>query len=131
MKSSHFAIANQRVWLLGVAAMLILLFAGAGTVFADTILPTTPCPTNMGSCTAKDMVTTVLAARPVDGDTCTDPGDKITIDLDVSFNFTASTRYDVGFWILPEGDPVNNNACVGSIAPGRPRHSAERLPERR
>ena len=125
MKSPDFVAAKQRVWLLGAAVLLVLLFAGVGTVFVDTtvmpptVMPQITCPTNMGSCTAKDLVTSVTNAIPVGGDTCEDPGDTIMVDLFVTWTPSANQRYDVGFFISTNGQPVNNNgnACVGSIAP--------------
>jgi hypothetical protein len=102
-----------------VAAFVVaLLLVGAGVASAQTVLPPTICPTNFGSCTANDMVTGVSNAIPVGGDTCTDPGDTITVDLFVSFDSTAARRYDVGFWIATDGGSVNNGtACIGSTAP--------------
>jgi len=100
------------------AFVVVLLLVGAGAASAQTNLPPIACPTNFGSCTANDMVTGVSNASPVGGDSCTDPGDTITVDLDVSFDATASNRYDVGFWISTSGGPVNNGtACIGSVAP--------------
>jgi hypothetical protein len=102
-----------------VAAFVVaLLLVGAGAASAQTELPSTVCPSNFGSCTANDVVTGVSSAVPVDGDTCTDPGDTITVDLYVSFDTTANQRYDVGFWIATDGGAVNNGtACIGSVAP--------------
>jgi hypothetical protein len=119
MNARHLIRGGRRPILAAALLVGVLLLFGVGTAYADTtVMPPTTCPTNMGSCAASDMVTTVSNAVPVGGDTCEDPADTITIDLSVTWTPSSNQRYDLGFYISTDGDPVNNNdACVGSIAP--------------
>jgi hypothetical protein len=120
VESHYHSLGRQSRWLVGAVLVLGMLLAGAVPVFAaPTIMPVTTCPTQLSSCTANDLVTTVSAAVGVKGDTCTDPSDTITIDMIVDWAPNSGTRYDVGFYIWTSGAPGNpsGNACVGSIAP--------------
>ena len=121
MNHPHFAAATRKVWLFGVVAMLVLLFAGVGTVFADpppTPLNVVSCPTNLNSCTANDLPNTLVGAVPVGGDTCSDPDDTITVDLYMNYAPNSTERYDLGVYYATDGGNVNNgNACVGAVAP--------------
>ena len=64
---------------LGVA--LVCGIGISGTARAEAVdLPPVDCPTNLGNCTANDVVTTIVSAEPViPGDTCTGPEDSIEL----------------------------------------------------
>ena len=76
-----------------------------------------PCPTNLGSCTSNDLVTWVVDAVPVGGDSCTDPDDTIQLDLTIGFISNANQRYDLGLFLATSGPVNNGTACVGAVAP--------------
>jgi uncharacterized repeat protein (TIGR01451 family) len=97
--------------------IVLLLLIGTATAHAVDILSGVPCPTNLGSCTANDVVTTVVNAVPVNGDECESPDDTITIDLTVNYKTTANQRYDLGVFLATDGGPVNwGTDCVGAAA---------------
>ncbi|HEU5180318.1 MAG TPA: hypothetical protein VFW45_05980, partial [Candidatus Polarisedimenticolia bacterium] len=75
------------------------------------------CPANLNSCTSNDVVTTVVAATPVDGDVCGSATDTVTLDFTVRFETTANQRYDLGFFIANDGLSLPDHtalACAGS-----------------
>src|SRR5262249_23756761 len=108
------------------------------TVFTDAInpvtLPTATCPSNLGSCTANDVVTTVKAVKILKvcvggghagatsttnadcageggGGTCkTASGNSLTdtIDLRITTQYqtTATQRYDLGLFVSGDGGTV-------------------------
>ena len=72
------------------------------------------CP-NLGSCTANDVVTTVVEAHELGGDDCADG----SLDVEWTFRFatTATERYDLGVFIATDGvSPKSSDSCVG-VAP--------------
>jgi hypothetical protein len=86
----------------------------------NTLDPVT-CPSNLNSCTANDVVTTVVSGTPVAGDSCESPGDTITLDLTVGYTSTANERYDLGVFVGINGKSVYNPldpaaVCVGAAA---------------
>src|SRR5262249_32107451 len=56
--------------------------------FAHSI-PTVPCPTNLNSCTANDMVTDVVAVGILNNDICQSLDDTIDLEMTVSFSATS------------------------------------------
>ena len=75
------------------------------------------CPTNLNSCTANDVSTTVVAAAPVDGDLCGSATDTVTLDFTVRFATTANQRYDLGVFIASDGLSLPSHTaqeCAGT-----------------
>lgn len=71
------------------------------------------CPDNLGSCTANDVVTTVVEANEIDNDDCADG----YLDVEWTFQFesTANERYDLGVFIATDGvTPQDSTSCVGA-----------------
>lgn len=117
MRSLSVVLSRPMKPIIVAAFVVALLLVGAGAASAQTVLPPIACPTNFNSCSASEMTFAVSAATPVNGDSCTDPGDTITVDLTVRF-IANTDRYDIGFWISTDGGPVNNGtACIGAVAP--------------
>ncbi len=80
-------------------------------------MPGVTCPTNLNSCTANDVVTTVVAATPVGGDTCGSATDTLTLDFTIQFATTANQRYDLGFYVAGDGNSIPGHTaqvCAGS-----------------
>jgi hypothetical protein len=79
------------------------------TVVPEAI-PSAPCPPNLNSCTANDVVTTVVAANPIGGDVCGTLSDTLSLQFTVKFETTASQRYDLGIFLSEDGGTVTNGA---------------------
>ncbi|HEV8200480.1 MAG TPA: hypothetical protein VGS03_10690, partial [Candidatus Polarisedimenticolia bacterium] len=80
-------------------------------------MPGQACPTNLNSCTANDVVTTVVAATPLNGDVCGSADDTLTLDFTVQFATTANQRYDLGFYIAKDGNSIPGHTaqvCAGA-----------------
>lgn len=72
------------------------------------------CP-DLGSCTANDVVTTVVDAQEINGDDCTDG----FLDVQWTFEFesTATARYDLGVFVGTDGVVLaDSESCLG-VAP--------------
>ena len=81
------------------------------------VMPAQTCPTNLNSCTANDVVTTVVAATPVNGDVCGSADDTLTLDFTIEFATTANQRYDLGFYIAKDGLSIPGQTaqvCAGA-----------------
>ena len=55
------------------------------------------CPTNLASCTANDVVTTVISSRVLANDNCNDGF--INVEITMQFESTAQSRYDLGLLV--------------------------------
>jgi hypothetical protein len=80
-------------------------------------MPGVACPTNLNSCTANDVVTTVVAATPVNGDTCGSADDTLDLVFTIEFATTANQRFDLGFYISEDGLSIPGQtaqACAGA-----------------
>src|SRR5262249_32717176 len=81
--------------------------AGAPSPADDFLVSTLPalpnCPTNLGSCTANDLVSTVVALSIVGSDACNMPSDTLTINLTTEYSSTANNRYDLGLFVSTNG----------------------------
>lgn len=82
-------------------------------------LPQTPCPLNLVSCTANDVVTVPTKVVQFANDICLSPTDTITFDLTLQFDPTANSRYDLGLYISSDGkrmdraDETTAQTCLG------------------
>ncbi|HEX4826173.1 MAG TPA: hypothetical protein VFV19_17875 [Candidatus Polarisedimenticolaceae bacterium] len=74
-----------------------------------TPLPSAPCPPNLNSCTANDVVTTVVAADP-GNNVCGTRSDTLALTFTVKFQTTASQRYDLGIFVSEDGGTVTNGS---------------------
>ncbi len=122
MKRHRFAATN-----VALAASVVVLSACADTGPSDDDevakvseavnaigLEEAECP-DLGSCTAKDVVTSVLDAEAINGDDCADG----SLDVQWTFEFksTSSERYDLGVFVGTDGlDLDDATSCVG-VAP--------------
>ena len=96
--------------------ILCVIFMAGPAMAAD--IPDVPCPTNLGSCTASDVVTTLTIVEILSPNNQCEADGKIDLRLTTEFDPTAAKRYDLGLFIADDGGPVNNGAsCVGTIAP--------------
>src|SRR5215813_2457647 len=93
------ASSSRFVWPVLVIALAIgNLFAGARTAGATinpVVLPSTTCPTNLGSCTANDVTTTVKAVSILNNDSCNSPTDTIDLRITTAYASTSNQRYDL------------------------------------
>ena len=84
----------------------------AASESALTELVEADCP-DLGSCTANDVVTTVVEANEIDGDDCADGF--LNVQWTFEFETTATQRFDLGVFIATDGlNPNDSNACVGA-----------------
>ena len=106
----------KRLLVLGL--LITLCMVSIPAMAAPVILPTVDCPTNLGSCTAKDVVTTVKDVAVRNDDICESLTDTIDLSITVAFDPTANSRYDLGIFVAENGGPVNlGSECVGAAAP--------------
>ena len=81
-------------------------------------LPVVTCPSNLNSCTAKDVRTTILAVGILNGDFCSSLTDTINLQITAEFKATSSERYDVGVFVSNDGgtvqEPSSANTCSGA-----------------
>src|SRR5262245_15043549 len=75
-----------------------------------TALPSATCPPNLNSCTANDVVTTVVSANPIGNDVCGTRDDFLSLQFTVKFDSTANQRYDLGIFLSEDGGTVTNGA---------------------
>ena len=100
----------------GFEAGLANVGSTTAALVAATPLPDAMCPDNLNSCTANDVVTTVVSAEEIGGDDCTDG----FIDVQWTFEFatTANERYDLGVFVSKDGgtvqEPSSALACAGA-----------------
>src|ERR1041385_1463814 len=112
---------SRLVWpFLLIALAMGNLFAGvwtAGATINPVTLPPTTCPTNLGSCTANDVTTTVKAINIRNGDSCTSTSDTIDLRITTAYTSTSNQKYDLGLFISGNGGAVNNgSSCFGAAA---------------
>jgi hypothetical protein len=97
----------------------------AETTFTDTlppggppVLPAVTCPSNLNSCTANDVKTTVVAVAILNNDICNSLTDTLDVRITAAFESTASNRYDVGVFISRDGgtvqEPSSALLCTGA-----------------
>src|SRR5262249_9399518 len=99
---------------LGLAAIAVMAGVVATPVRAvATInpvpLPSTDCPTNLASCTANDVTTTVKAVDILNNDLCNSLDDTIDLRITTAFASTPNQGFDLGLSVSGDG---------GTIQPG-------------
>jgi hypothetical protein len=81
-------------------------------------LPTVDCPSNLNSCTAKDVTTTVKAVSILNNDLCTSLTDTIQLRITTAYAATSNERYDLGLFVSKDGgtvqEPSTALACSGA-----------------
>jgi hypothetical protein len=75
---------------------------------APFVLPGVACPTNLGSCSANDVVTTVVAASPLNGAVCGSRNNTLPLNFTLKFETTANQRYDLGTFIAEDGGSLGS-----------------------
>ncbi len=94
--------------LLGVSLAAVALLVSAATPVLGTAFPLDMCPAdrfgnNLG-CTANDVQITQIRVNSSSNPPATcEGGSSITLDLDVTVNFGANTRYDIGIFLAQDG----------------------------
>lgn len=95
--------------------LLKLVFVGLVAGCATTpdpvdvkVIGEVACPTNLNSCTAKDVTTIPVSVIPYAGDTCESFNDQIIFDITIRFTSTADSRYDLGFYLSSDGKQLQN-----------------------
>ncbi len=83
-------------------------------IAASSELAPTDCP-DLGSCTANDVVTTVVSAQELGGDDCADG----YLDVQWTFEFTstANERFDLGVFVATDGVAVPDSSSCEGVAP--------------
>src|SRR5262245_48539336 len=83
-------------------------------------LPSTDCPTNLASCTANDVTTTVKAVEILNNDLCNSLNDTIDLRITTAFASTSNQRFDLGLFVSGDGGTVQNpgtaDLCFGAAA---------------
>jgi len=84
------------------------------------VLPTVACPTNLGSCSANDVVTTVVAASALNGAVCGSRDNTLPLNFTLKFETTANQRYDLGTFIAEDGGSLasGNGSVVARVCGG-------------
>jgi len=90
----------------------------SGLTATSSALPVVTCPSNLNSCTAKDVRTTVVNVGILNGDFCSSLTDTINLQVTVEFKSTSNERYDVGMFVSNDGgtvqEPSSANTCSGA-----------------
>lgn len=91
--------------------MFVGLVVGCATTpdsVSTKVIGEVACPTNLNSCTAKDVTTLPISVTPYAGDTCESFNDQIIFDITIKFTSTADSRYDLGFYLSSDGKQLQN-----------------------
>src|SRR5262245_22291400 len=83
-------------------------------------LPSATCPSNLNSCTANDVVTTVKAVDILNNDICNSLNDTIDLRITNTYTTTATQRFDLGLFVSGDGgtvqEPSSALVCFGAAA---------------
>jgi hypothetical protein len=83
-------------------------------------LPSADCPSNLNSCTANDVTTTVKAVTIRNNDICESLSDFIDLRITTAYATTASQRFDLGLFVSGDGgtvqEPSSAAVCFGAAA---------------
>src|SRR5205823_3435378 len=96
--------------------------SAVGTFSLATVasLPSVTCPTNLRSCTANDVTTTVKAVTIRNNDICSSLTDTIDLRITTAYAATSSQRFDLGLFVSGDGGTVQQPAtaakCFGAAA---------------
>ena len=84
------------------------------------ILPNVTCPSNLASCTANDVTTTVKAVTIRNNDVCSSLTDSIDLQITTAYASTSNSRFDLGLFVSRDGgtvqEPSTALACSGAAA---------------
>src|SRR5262245_12566143 len=99
------------------------LLAGAqpaGAQINPVPLPNATCPSNLNSCTANDVVTTIKSVQILNGDSCNSLTDTIQLRITSTYTATSNARYDLGLFVSKDGGTVQEPStallCAGAAA---------------
>lgn len=107
---------RRRPWFLTLVVLVAAMLGAAPAAVAGT-LPAAACPTNLGSCSAGDVITRIVAVSIIGSDACNSPADSINLRITAEWATTANQRYDVGVFLSNDGGVVNNGASCSGAAP--------------
>ncbi|HEV2827292.1 MAG TPA: hypothetical protein VGW76_06770 [Pyrinomonadaceae bacterium] len=84
-------------------------------------LPNVPCPSNLNSCTAKDVTTTIKKVEILNNDLCeNNTTDTISLRATIAYAATSNERYDLGLFVSADGgtvkEPSSALVCSGAAA---------------
>ena len=83
-------------------------------------LPSATCPSNLNSCTASDVTTTVKSVTIRNNDLCENVNDTIDLRITTAYAATSNERYDLGLFVSGDGgtvrEPSTANVCFGAAA---------------
>jgi hypothetical protein len=83
-------------------------------------LPSVTCPSNLNSCTANDVTTTVKAVDILNNDLCESLTDTIKLRITTAYAATSNERYDLGLFVSGDGgtvrEPSTALVCLGAAA---------------
>jgi hypothetical protein len=83
-------------------------------------LPAVTCPSNLNSCTANDVTTTVKGVTILNNDLCTSLTDTIQLRITTAYASTSNERFDLGLFVSRDGgtvrEPSTALACSGAAA---------------
>jgi hypothetical protein len=92
---------------------------GTFTINPST-LPGVTCPSNLTTCTANDVTTTVKAVTILDNDLCTSLTDTIKLRITTAYAATSNERFDLGLFVSGDGgtvkEPSTALVCSGAAA---------------
>src|SRR4030095_16758514 len=109
----------------GLAAIAVMAGVVATPVRAvatinPVLLPSADCPTNLASCTANDVTTTVTAVDILHNDVCDSLDDTIDLRITTAYEATSNQRFDLGLFVSGDGGTVQKPAtaevCFGAAA---------------
>ena len=93
---------------------------GTFALAAFSVLPSVTCPSNLTSCTANDVTTTVKAVTILNNDLCSSLTDTIQLRITTAYAATSSERYDLGLFVSGDGgtvkEPSTALVCLGAAA---------------
>ena len=123
MIMSEKKIDTKKLMILGLIVALCMMVV---PVMA-ALLPADTCPEDksFGRCTAKDVLTNVTNVEILNGGHCDPVYNNVTVDFTVTFDSTASQRYNLGMFVAQDGkslqgNPVAAKLCSAGYAPVPP-----------
>ncbi|WP_299873745.1 hypothetical protein, partial [uncultured Cocleimonas sp.] len=98
--------------------MLMIVLVNTGYA-ADPLPPISACPTNLNSCSAGELTTSVKSVMAATSDpTCSGPNDTIDLVMTLTYAATAGTRYDLGTFIALDGGSLSDSGSTATSCGG-------------